>query len=139
MGDQRSWAVLAYLVADDKAGCSPLDEAARAEIAAICQAADLTRMHVAVQVHFNDQPGIFRATFEPTKSKEFGRIEAFDFWAQIVSTARTSRLELFREPRDLDSASTDVLKEFLLWGRQQCPAERYLILFYGHAFGPQGL
>jgi hypothetical protein len=40
---------------------------------------------------------------------------------------------------DLNAASEDVLQDFLRFGHKQCPARRYLIYFFGHAFGPMGL
>jgi hypothetical protein len=56
----------------------------------------------------------------------------------IGKRLRTLFLQLSGKP-DLNAASQRVLQEFLQFGRRACPAKRYLIYFFGHAFGPMGL
>ena len=43
------------------------------------------------------------------------------------------------ERTDLNAARANVLQEFLRYGQRECPADRYLVFFYGHASGPMGL
>jgi hypothetical protein len=137
--ERKPWSVLAYIVADDKGASSPLDEAARQEIRTICDAADRSRVPVAVQVDFKNTPGVFRAALRESRGFEDADPDNYDLWRIVARKAENSDLRLQKERRDLNAASGGVLKAFLEWGRQQCPAERYLIFFDGHAFGPMGM
>jgi hypothetical protein len=139
--EPKAWTLLAYTVADDKGGLSPLDEPARNEVKAICAAADLGRMHVALQVDFRRTAGVFRATLRPRISRDFrdANPEKYDLWRDVVKGTTQSDLELQKERKDLNAASGGVLQQFLQYGRERCPARRYVIFFYGHAFGPMGL
>ena len=47
--------------------------------------------------------------------------------------------EDLKEQQDLNAAGSGVLRDFLEFGRTTCAAERYVIFFYGHAYGPMGL
>ena len=44
-----------------------------------------------------------------------------------------------REPKDLSAARAGVLRQFFRFGQSKVPANRYVIYFYGHAYGPMGL
>lgn len=137
----KPWTLLAYTVADDKAGLTPLDQAVKDEIKAICKAADLGEMHVAVQVDFKRTDGVFRAALTTKETRAFKDInpEKFDLWRHIVRMVEHSQLQPQKERRNTSAASPKVLSEFLKYGREQCPAERYIIFFYGHSWGPMGL
>jgi hypothetical protein len=52
MANKKDWAVLAYLVGDDKGESGRLDDAIAAELNAMCAAADFSRMSLAFQVDF---------------------------------------------------------------------------------------
>lgn len=143
--ETKPWSVLAYLVGHDKADLHPLDRAAQNEIKAICRAANLDKTNVALHVAFKRMPGAFRATVQPRDEQglSFG-FDPFDperntFWGQVLNDVPQCDLNLERDRRYLDTASEDVLHDFLSYGREKFPASRYLIFFYGHAFGPMGL
>ncbi len=141
----KPWAVLAYTVADDKGGGSALDASARRELKAICDAANFGRMSVAAQVDFQRPKGVFRGsmTAPPPKSRGFSDVRAQDhpLWQQILGAVdlKATRLRVQHEPVDLSAARASVLEEFLRFGRAECPADRYVVSFYGHAYGPMGL
>ena len=141
----KPWAVLAYTVADDKGGGSALDAGARRELKAICDAANFGRMSVAAQVDFQRPKGVFRGsmTAPPPKSRGFSDVRAEDhpLWQQILGAVdlKATRLRVQHEPVDLSAARASVLEEFLRFGRSECPADRYVVSFYGHAYGPMGL
>jgi hypothetical protein len=65
---ERPWTVLVYMVADHKHGGTLLDPFADKELRAIVNAANLTDMHVAVQVDFTMRPGTFRGAVIPDGS-----------------------------------------------------------------------
>ena len=44
-----------------------------------------------------------------------------------------------RETKDLNAADADVLQTFLRFGQAECPADRYVVSFFGHAAGPLGV
>jgi hypothetical protein len=139
---RKPWTLLAYTVADDKAtNLSPLDRAVKEEIKAICDAADMTQMHVAAQVDFKRTPGVFRATLKTHRARDFEDVspEKYDLWREILQRAEESDLVVQKERRDLNAAKWGVLSEFLHWGREECPADRYVVFFYGHSFGPMGM
>jgi hypothetical protein len=140
---RKPWAVLAYTVADDKTGASPLDTAAQRELAALCDAADFGQVSVAAQVDFKRVPGVYRGvlTAKPPRARGFQPIRAEDhpLWRRILGGVSHSTLRVEAERTDLNAARADVLREFVRFGRDRCPAERYVIFFYGHAYGPMGL
>jgi hypothetical protein len=142
---RKPWAVLAYTVADDKGGGASLDAAAKNELKALCDAADFGRVSIAAQVDFTRTKGVYRGsiTAAPPKSRDFEDIRPEDhpLWRKILGNvdATRSSVRLQAEADDLNAARSDVLQEFLRFGRQECPAERYVVFFYGHAYGPMGL
>jgi hypothetical protein len=142
-GKTKPWAVLAYTIADDKGGGGALDAAAKDELKALCDAADFGRVSIAAQVDFKRTRGVYRGsiTAPPPKSRDFEpvRAENHPLWKKILSGVRTSTLKVEREVEDLNAARANVLQTFLHFGRTECDAERYVIFFYGHAYGPMGL
>ena len=140
---RKPWAVLAYTVADDKAGGSALDAAAQRELAALCDAADFGRISIAAQVDFMRLPGVFRGvlTEKPPRARGFQPIQAEDhpLWRRILGRVSHSTLQVEVERADLNAARANVLREFLRYGHGECPADRYVVFFYGHAYGPMGL
>ena len=140
---RKAWAVLAYTVADDKGGGSSLDAAAKEELKAICDAADFGQVSVAAQVDFKRTRGVFRGslTTKPPKMRGFETVRAEDhpLWRKILGTVTRSTLRVQAEAKDLNAATGSVLAQFLRYGRTACPADRYLVCFYGHASGPMGL
>lgn len=141
---QKPWAVLAYTVADDRGGGGALDKAAQQELKAICDAADFSQVSVAAQVDFKRlRRGVFRGsiTAPPSPSRGFQDVTDEDhvLWKRILGNVRRSRLRVQANPEDLNAAGAGVLEEFLQFGRRECPAERYVVSFYGHAYGPFGL
>src|SRR4051794_3291601 len=139
---RKPWAVLSYVVADDRANGSSLDRAAEGEIKAICNAADFGKVSVAVQVDFKRRPGVFRATLlERQEPRRFERIvwEEDSLWRRILGKVEHSQAQVQMETKDLNAARAKVFEQFLRYGEEECPADRYLIMFYGHAAGPMGL
>ena len=140
---RKPWAVLAYTVADDKGGGDSLDEAAKEELKSLCDAADFDQMSVAAQVDFKHSHGIFRGvlTEAPPKPRGFESIpaESHPLWRGIKARLDRSKLRVLREQIDLNAARANVLKSFLLFGQRECPADRYVLFFYGHGYGPLGL
>jgi hypothetical protein len=141
--DTSAWSVLAYTVADDRGTGDPLDAALKSELRAICEAADFGAVSAAVQVDFRFTRGVYRAALKPAPcSREFEDISptAQPLWRQIeAQLADTSELRVQRERVDLNAASGAVLREFLQFGRTECPADRHVVFMYGHASGPIGL
>jgi hypothetical protein len=139
----KPWALLAYTVADDKGGGGSLDRAAQQELRAICDAADFGQVSVAAQVDFKRTRGVYRGslTAAPPKVRDFEEVRAENhpLWRKILGTVRHSVLKVEAEQDDLNAARANVLQEFLRFGRRECPADRYVIFFYGHAYGPMGL
>jgi len=143
---RKPWAVLAYTVADDRGGASALDTAAKEELRALCDAADFTHVSVAAQVDFKRPKGVFRGSLTalpppPTQGFAPVRDENHPLWRKILGDVDDGRsvLKVEAESRDLSAARADVLQTFLSFGHESCPAERYVIYFYGHAYGPMGL
>ena len=48
-------------------------------------------------------------------------------WAQTVPNTAT-----------ISAARAGVLRQFLRYGQDQVKADRYVVFFYGHAYGPMG-
>jgi Clostripain family len=110
---KKAWGVLVYMVADDPQGGEALDQVAHRELDRIthgAMGANLDRMHVAVQVDFRSQPFVWR------------RIVARESWTQP----------------ETQSANAESLYGFFDWARQNCPAERYMLILWGHSNGPFG-
>jgi hypothetical protein len=131
-------------VADDKSGGGSLDASARRELKALCDAADFGRVSIAAQVDFKRPRGVYRGSLvatPDTRGWEEVTDENHALWKQILGAVDTDRslLRVQRESHDLSAARASVLEEFLRFGRQACPAERYVVFFYGHAYGPMGL
>jgi hypothetical protein len=140
---RKPWAVLAYTVADDKGTGQSLDAAAKEELKSLCDAADFGRMSVAAQVDFKHTRGIFRGvlTEAPPKTRGFESIPAdsHPLWRAIKARLDRSKLRVLKDQNDLNAARANVLRNFLRFGQHECPADRYVIFFYGHGYGPQGL
>ena len=136
----KPWAVLSYMVADDKSGGSPLDKAAKIEVTALCAAADFDRINIAAQIDFKHTRGVHRSVLtEKPRDFEEVRPEDHPLWRGIVGGLKQSKLRVLLEKNDLNAARADVLLDFLRFGQSSCPADRYVIVFYGHAYGPMGL
>jgi hypothetical protein len=60
-------------------------------------------------------------------------------WRKILGKVQRSTLNVEADATDSNAASATVLEAFLEYGQQRCPADRYLVYFYGHASGPMGL
>src|SRR5688572_21094808 len=140
---RKPWAVLAYTVADDKGGGDSLDAAAKAELKSLCDAADFGQMSVAAQVDFKHTRGVFRGvlTEAPPKTRGFETIpaESHPLWRAIKARLDRSKLRVLKEQADLNASRATVLHSFLRFGQRECPADRYVVFFYGHGYGPVGL
>src|SRR5262245_29515419 len=95
-GARKPWALLAYTVADHKGGGGKLDDAAKAELKAICDAADFGRLSVAAQVDFKFTRGVFRAalTAAPGAWRDFEDVPAenYPLWRAIKGSLKQSAL-----------------------------------------------
>jgi hypothetical protein len=142
---KKAWAVLAYTIAEDAATTSVLDTSAQRELKAICDAADFGRVSVAAQVDFKRRRGVYRSALIeiPPGERGFSDInpEGHPIWSGILRGVddATTEIVLQRDATDLNAADGDVLQEFLRFGQQECPAERYVLSFFGHAAGPLGV
>lgn len=138
----KPWAMLAYTVADDKGGGRNLDAAAKLELMSICDASDFAQVSVAAQVDFTNTRGVFRAVLtEAPPTREFEDIAPEDhpLWRAVAAKLTQSTLAVQMEREDLNAARASVLQDFLEYGHAECPADRHVIFFYGHAHGPMGL
>lgn len=108
-----SWGVLVYIVADDRmdAGDS-LDEMAGLDLERLRIAAERATIPIAAQIDYQATSGIWRQVFGSTK-KQIKRREA-------------------------NSGHPDVLRDFLRWGVNNCDADRYVVMLWGHGSGPGG-
>jgi hypothetical protein len=140
---RKPWAVLAYTVADDKGSGDSLDAAAKEELKSLCLAADFGLMSVAAQVDFKHTRGVFRGvlTAPPPKGRGFETIPAdsHPLWRGIKARLDRARLRVLKEVADLNAARASVLGGFLRFAQRECPADRYVVFFYGHGYGPVGL
>jgi hypothetical protein len=113
MPEKKPWAVFVYLVADDQYSSSApvLDDIAEKELDLLFDAVDRRNMHVAVQADFRIKKRVWRY--------------------------------LERQPEgslpESSAGDPKTIKTFLEWAYGTARAERYLILFWGHAFGTAGL
>ncbi len=145
MSALKPWTVLAYTVADDKSDADSLDASAQEELKALCDSADFGRVSIAAQVDFVKPKGVFRGTITaaPPKSRAFKTVRAEDhpLWKAILANVDEQRsvLTVQREAVDLSAARAGVLRQFFRFGQSKAPANRYVIYFYGHAYGPMGL
>ncbi len=155
----NDWTLLAYTIADDKGGFHAIDQAAENDVTAICEAADLGRFSVALQLDLKRHPGVYRATIKPRSkagtpqrrqrratqeaetTRNFRTINPRrrPLWRDIVATLQHTNLQLLEDRTHLDAASGGVLHRFLASGRRDCPARRFILHFLGHSFGPMGL
>ena len=155
----NAWSLLDYSIADDKGGFHAIDQSADNDLTAICAAADLGRLDVAFQGDFKRHPGVYRATLKtrtaraapkPRKSRaarKVGTRRGFReidprrryLWRRIVRKLQRSDVRLLEDRTHLDAASGGVLGRFLVFGRRECPARRFILHFQGHSFGPMGL
>lgn len=144
---RNPWAVLAYTVADDRSDGDAIDASARRELGAICHAADyFGEMDVAAQVDFKRSKGVFRGVVAETLQKKrrypgfkAARAKSYPLWRDIEARLKHSRLRLLEEDVDLNAARPNVLKSFLHFGQTECPADQYVVFFYGHGYGPVGV
>jgi hypothetical protein len=60
-------------------------------------------------------------------------------WRAIVGGVKRSLMHGLTEAAEMNAARADVLQDFLRFGQKGCPADRYIVTFYGHAYGPMGL
>jgi len=109
------WTVMIYMVADDPAAGELLDQQANRELDQITFAALSTgdgevseKLRVAVQVDFRSQPDVWR------------RIIGEGAWVQPESAA----------------ADPATLYGFFGWVKEKCPADRYMLILWGHSRGP---
>ena len=141
--ERKPWAVLAYTVADDKGTGDSLDAAAKEELKSLCNAADFGQMSVAAQVDFKHTRGVFRGvlTEPPPKTRGFESIPAdsHPLWRSIKAKLDRAKLRVLKEAADLNASRANVLGSFLRFGQRECPADRYVVFFYGHGYGPLGL
>ncbi len=140
---KKPWAVLAYTIADDKGGGDSLDSAAKEELKSLCSAADFGHMNIAAQVDFKHTSGVFRGVLtEPAgggRGFEAIPAESHPLWRGIKARLDRSKLRVLKDQTDLNATRTTVLQSFLRFGQRECPAERYVVFFYGHGYGPLGI
>jgi Clostripain family len=111
---KKDWAVLVYMVADDPQGGELLDQQANRELDRIVFAsmgADRSKLHVAVQVDYRSQR---------------------DVWRRVIGEGS------WRHPES-DAADPETLYGFFRWAKEMCPADRYLLMFWGHSRSMFGL
>jgi hypothetical protein len=113
--DRKRWTVLIYMVADDPRGGELLDRQAVREMDYITKAAlsveNPEDLHVALQVDFRTLPGV---------------------WRRVIGHSTFIRPEG-------DAADPETLYGFFDWAVNACPAEHYLLIFWGHSRGQFGL
>jgi len=121
---RKRWTVLIYMVADDPQGGELLDQQAVKEMDLITQATlsvensedgNLPRppddLYVAVQVDFRTLPGVWR---------------------------RSIGESTFVRPES-NAADPATLYGFFDWATAECPADHYLLVFWGHSRGQFGM
>jgi hypothetical protein len=155
-----AWGMLAYTIGDDKGGLHAIDQSTENDVAAICQAADFCRVRAALQLDLKRHPGIYRATITPRprpsglesrtrraatrKTRQRRAFHDVDprtrtLWRHIAHKLEQSDVRLQEDRTHLDAASGGVLRRFLDFGRRACHAERFVLHFSGHSFGPMGM
>lgn len=116
---RKPWTVLIYMVADDPQGGELLDQQAVREMDEITKAtlvvneglAEPDQINVALQVDFRSLPGV---------------------WRRVVGK------NTFVRPEG-DAANPATLYGFFEWAADECPADHYLLIFWGHSRGQFGL
>jgi hypothetical protein len=108
--EKKPWAIFVYMVADAPED-PQLDEIAQEDLTEVFDAADLRQMHLAVQVDYSNQKG-------------------------VVRTIAGRAPELLAES---NAARPETLTGFIRAACAACPADRRLILLWGHSKGTAGL
>ena len=112
---RKRWTVLIYMVADDPQGGELLDQKAVKEMDQITKAALSLKnpedLYVAVQVDFRTLPGVWR---------------------------RSIGESTFVRPES-NAADPATLYGFFDWATAECPADHYLLIFWGHSRGQFGM
>lgn len=115
--DRKRWTVLIYMVADDPQGGELLDRQAVQEMDHITKAAlsvdkkHKEHLYVALQVDFRTLPGVWR---------------------------RSIGESTFVRPES-NAADPATLYGFFDWATAECPADHYLLVFWGHSRGQFGM
>jgi Clostripain family len=113
--DHKRWTVLIYMVADDPQGGELLDRQAVQEMDQITKATlsveHPEHLHVAVQVDFRTLPGV---------------------WRRVIGQSTFVRPES-------NAADPATLYGFFDWAAAECPADHYLLIFWGHSRGQFGM
>jgi len=115
--DRKRWTVLIYMVADDPQGGELLDQQAVQEMDQITAATlslpakNRENLYVAVQVDFRTLPGVWR---------------------------RSIGESTFIRPES-NAADPATLYGFFDWATAKCPADHYLLIFWGHSRGQFGM
>ena len=111
---RKPWTVLIYMVADDPQGGELLDRLAVQEMDQITKAAlsvNTENLYVALQVDFRTLPGVWR---------------------------RSIGQSTFIRPES-NAADPATLYGFFDWATAECPADHYLLIFWGHSRGQFGI
>ena len=112
---RKRWTVLIYMVADDPQGGKLLDKLAIREMDQITKAAlsvkDEENLRVALQIDFRTLPGV---------------------WRRVIGE------DTFVRPES-NAADPATLYGFFDWAVTECPAEHYLLIFWGHSRGQFGM
>jgi hypothetical protein len=107
-----------YMIADGMNGSSALDasaEQAKDEIeTALAAAGANATVNVAMQMDFKETPGTHRLILHRHRD-----------WIHLG--------------REAQAGDPHVLDGFFRWVHRECPAERYVVHFWGHSSGPVGL
>jgi Clostripain family len=115
--DRRPWTVLIYMVSDDPQGGRLLDKQAIIEMDHITKAAlsvparNMQNIRVALQIDFRTLPGV---------------------WRRVIGE------DTFVRPES-NAADPATLYGFFDWAVTECPAEHYLLIFWGHSRGQFGI
>jgi hypothetical protein len=145
---RKPWGVLAYIVSDHNATGPSIDRYAERELTQLQKAAVQTQMDLAVQIDLNRRAATTRIEFEPIR-----RAKSIGYALPVFRRVNPRKHEITRkvldsgalvkasveEAAEADAASPHVLRQFVKWGRSQCDADRYVIMFWGHSSGPGGL
>jgi hypothetical protein len=115
----KPWTILAYIVADhrDKPGddvAARIDQIAHEEVENLLWAADRAKVNIAVQIDYSHQPGVLRVI------------------------ANDDGLERTMLPEDESAGRVETFTDFIRAAAPKCPAERYMLMMWGHGEGPIG-
>jgi Clostripain family len=115
----KPWTVAVYMIADSINGSSALDasaEQAQDDIkTALAAAGANATVNVAMQMDFKETP----------KTTQRLIVHRHKDWTE--------------SGRHKAAGDPEVLEQFLDWVQRECPAERYVVHFWGHSSGPVGL